>query len=512
MIKTAVTRPPKRREDIMHGFKALQYAEDPYLREFGIQIRPQMTRTKAVLLQNPEVTFGNEKINPRMSGRWDLRGKRFIEPNSNVLECWGFVVCGNCCSRQQAEQFASEFMRIFKGHGGKVTSRAKILEYAFSRGDYGDFCKFAWDDLKSAFTAFPDIIFFIVPDKNVLNYERIKKNMDCRFVTPSQVLHVGHVKTCKAQYISNVAMKVNAKLGGSTCRIAGSSPNAPPFFKVPTMMIGVDVTHHGADTPSASIAAITMSTDRFATKYMASVEANGQKEEILRPEVTQTLFPRMLRYWVSANNTAPAHVYYLRDGTDEGQFENIVKMEVNEFRRCFREAGMPAPKFTVIIATKRHHIRFFPQAHDKNAADRNGNPLPGTLVERDATHPHHFDFYLCSHVAIQGTARPVHYQVLADEAQVPVGLLQKMLYHQCYQYVRSTTPVSLHPAVYYAHLAAGRAKSHENIPSSRKEIVSGKEGFPLRRDPSEVYDSEVKSGTVYPLLPMSQPNIPEDKK
>ncbi|KAI0394409.1 Piwi-domain-containing protein [Xylariaceae sp. FL0594] len=511
MIKVAVTRPPKRREDIMGGFNAFKFDKDPYLAEFGIQVRPQMTRTKAVLLQNPEVTFGNEKVNPRMSGRWDLRGKRFVEPNTCEITSWGFVVCGNCCSRQQAEHFGGEFLRVYKAHGGRVTCRPKIVEYAFSRGDYGEFCKLAWNDIGVAFKKHPDIIFFIVPDKNMLNYERIKKNMDCRFITPSQVLHVGHVKKCNAQYISNVAMKVNAKLGGSTCRVTGPNPNASPFFKGPTMIIGMDVTHHSADTPSASIAAMTMSIDKFATRYMARVEANGPREEVVRPDVTTALFPKMLKYWMEVNGTAPVHVYYLRDGTDEGQFEYILKYEVGQLRRLIREANVAEPKFTVIIATKRHHIRFFPQPHDKNAADRNGNPLPGTLVERDATHPRHFDFYLCSHVAIQGTARPVHYQVLVDEAGVPPNHLQKMLYHQCYQYVRSTTPVSLHPAVYYAHLAAGRAKSHENVPSSRKEMISGKEGFPLRRDPAEVYAAQVKSGYIVPLLPMSRAEIPEER-
>jgi eukaryotic translation initiation factor 2C len=56
-----------------------------------------------------------------------------------------------------------------------------------------------------------------------------------------------------------------------------------------------------------------------------------------------------------------------------------------------------------------------------------------------------------------------------------------MIYEHCYQYMRSTTPVSLcefsnitfhdkadelDPAVYYAHLASNRARSHERVPAS----------------------------------------------
>lgn len=54
-----------------------------------------------------------------------------------------------------------------------------------------------------------------------------------------------------------------------------------------------------------------------------------------------------------------------------------------------------------------------------------------------------YDFYLCAHSAIQGTARPVHYHVILDEAGVPPNEFQRMVYQMSYQYMRSTTPVSL---------------------------------------------------------------------
>ena len=122
------------------------------------------------------------------------------------------------------------------------------------------------------------------------------------------------------------------------------------------------------------------------------------------------------------------------------------------------------PKITVVVASKRHHIRFFP---DRGiGADRNANPVPGTIVERDVTSPFDWDWYLCAHSAIQGTARPVHYQVLMDEIKVGSNQIQNWIYECSYQYMRSTTPVSLFPAIYYAHLAADRGRAHENTPAS----------------------------------------------
>jgi len=50
------------------------------------------------------------------------------------------------------------------------------------------------------------------------------------------------------------------------------------------------------------------------------------------------------------------------------------------------------PKFVVTIASKRHHIRFFAPGNKPSYAYEDGNPKPGTLVERDVTHPYEFDF------------------------------------------------------------------------------------------------------------------------
>lgn len=39
--------------------------------------------------------------------------------------------------------------------------------------------------------------------------------------------------------------------------------------------------------------------------------------------------------------------------------------------------GPKAPKLTVVVCVKRHHTRMFPT----EAGDKNGNVLPGTVVE-----------------------------------------------------------------------------------------------------------------------------------
>ena len=206
----------------------------------------------------------------------------------------------------------------------------------------------------------------------------------------------------------------------------------------------------------------------------------------------------------------PAHVYYFRDGISERQYLPFLEQEVSSIKEVFLEKcdfkEERVPKFTVVVCEKRHHIRFFPSQGP--GADKNGNPVPGTLVERDVTHPREYDMYLNSHSAIQGTARPTHYQVVLDEANVPVDQFQTLLYEHCYQYQRATTPVSIFPAVYYAHIAAWRAACHINIQENdriaQRQIAYETSGGVKQKDyqaPEGVILSQPP-----PLLKMEQSN------
>ena len=236
------------------------------------------------------------------------------------------------------------------------------------------------------------------------------------------------------------------------------------------MIIGADVSHPAPGSPQASMAAMTMSMDMTASRYAAGVQSNGHRVEMITPINIENTLSDLLQHWMVTvgGGRLPQHVYYFRDGVSEAQYIPLLENEVADLKKLFSnksEGKLPPPKMTVIVAEKRHHIRFFPTVG--LGADKNGNPVPGTIVERDVTHPFENDFYLCAHSAIQGTARPTHYHMLKDEANVPVDRFQQLLYDHCYQYQRATTPVSLFPAVYYAHLASLRAVSHINEPVTR---------------------------------------------
>jgi eukaryotic translation initiation factor 2C len=502
MIKFAVTRPPQRRQDIMAAAQRVAWDKDKFLSDFGFKVDCNFAKTKAKLIKNPEIQFGgNAKLNPGMTGRWDLRGKKFFKPNSEPLTSWAFVVTDGCVDKQTLDNFVRAFKQAYQGHGGRIANDPML--HNLDRGlSQNLVVEQSYKATGNNFRKTPQILFYILPKKEAWLYERLKKSLDCRYGVVSQMLNVSHVRKAAPQYCSNVCMKVNAKLQGATCRIPGPTPTQSAFFKRPTIMIGADVGHPAHGSAQASMAAMTMSMDRDAAVYHAKCETNGFRVEIIQPQTIYSILRPMLQNWSKAMPGAkPEHVFYFRDGVSEGEFAQVMEIEVKEIRRNIKETFGTDAKITVIIATKRHHVRFFPEKGDKN-----GNPLPGTLVEREVTHPFHYDFYLCSHVAIQGTARPVHYHVLHDEIKMEPDELQKMIYHQCYAYQRATTPVSLHPAVYYAHIAGQRARAHEDQASSERMP----EREQPQRDPRKIYkdsdpyaDSSIRKGAeTKPLLPL----------
>lgn len=76
-----------------------------------------------------------------------------------------------------------------------------------------------------------------------------------------------------------------------------------------------------------------------------------------------------------------------------------------------------------------------------------------------------WDFYLQSHTALHGTARPAHYFVLVDEIfkyhtkeELPRGCNNPSDLLYMIMSCRSITSVSIPPPVYYADVACDRAR------------------------------------------------------
>ncbi|CAI7592058.1 unnamed protein product [Penicillium bialowiezense] len=496
MIQWCATRPPKRLEHARQAKEMLQHKDDPVLKAYGMKISEKMIKTKARLLPSPEIQFGgNRKHNPGHLGTWDLRGKKFFKGNEKALSRWGvgfFAGHRRSISHDQALQWADQFVKMYKSMGGDISERPVVKPL---NEDVGSSVKKLYDEVASRGHGEPQLLIFIVPDKDSWVYLRIKRSADCRYGTPSQVLQAPHCAANKPQYHANVLMKVNAKLGGITARVIPKTKGSG--LRPGSMIIGADVTHPMMGVWTPSLAAMSVSANATATRYMGGCETNGDRVEIIRDKVAEYILHPMVAEWKATvgEGKAPQFVYYFRDGVSASEYRRVLTEEVPAIRNSIAHA-CSAPvwegKMCVVVANKRHNLRAFPDHKNRQVSDPNGAPLPGTLIDKDVTSPHDWDFLLYSHIALQGTPRPVHYHVLLDEIGLKPNDLENMINDHCYQYIRSTTSVSVHPAIYYAHLISVRARHHEDVP-----ITSGPQSGP-----------EVKTTNPKPKEPRAKRLLP----
>lgn len=501
MIKFAVSGPDKRKAAMLLGKQLLNWENDVYLKNYNLQVSNDTIKTTARILPNPTIEFGGKIENPGTKGRWDLRGKKYLSTNPQELKAWGigFMPGRVKPDRAAIERVAQDIARDYRSYGGRVANAPPHIMPL--PPDAGQAVELLFQGTGNNFKMRPQLLIFLVQDKGSFNYLRIKKSADCRYGVVSQVMQIAQCMKGNPQYYGNVLMKVNAKLGGCTSRV---KPNPTSGFKGtfggPTMFIGADVSHPSPGSMEPSMAAITMSMDRHAGRYAAACQTNGHRVEIISQANMINILTPLTKKWIGdvGGNNLPKQIYYMRDGVSEGQFAHVMQQEVMFIRKVMNDiTGKPwGGQITTVVASKRHHVRAYPKPGDSTAGDSKNNPLPGCLIERDVTSPREFDFFLYSHIALQGTSRPVHYTIISDEANHQPNFIQNMIYEHCYQYMRSTTSVSLHPAVYYAHLASNRAKAHLNLPASGGP--TGGPGFKQNQAPS----SDAPSSEAAPLINM----------
>lgn len=291
-----------------------------------------------------------------------------------------------------------------------------------------------------------------------------------------------------AQYIANVAMKFNLKLGGSNHFVKFNFPLNE------TMVVGIDVTHPSPSSSekAPSVAGMVASVDANLGQWPAILRRQGVARQEMVTALQEMLSTRLV-LWRAKNKVLPKNILVYRDGVSEGQYDIVIKDELPLLRNACQELYPQAaqkqgyPHITIIIVGKRHHTRFYPTSAQN--ATKTHNNRPGTVVDRGVTEARNWDFFLQPHAAIKGTARPIHYFVIHDEIfhlmprQDAVDRLEALTHNLCYVYGRATKAVSVATPAFYADIVCERARCYLNrlfddpAPSSDSSKKGGASAF-----------------------------------
>ncbi|XP_021749109.1 protein argonaute 4-like isoform X2 [Chenopodium quinoa] len=467
LIESSRQRPLEKMTMLTEARKTNKYATETMLQSCGVSIASTFTQVEGRVLAAPKLIVGRgEEVVPR-AGCWNLNGKMLAEPMS--VHSWAVV---SFRSSFDPSMVCTYFAKSGEMMGISVKPPICIIEENKSYRQAPPAIRvekiLEQLDLKlkplkaqsNKKKTLPDFILCLLPNKNSDIYGPWKRKTLIELGISNQCISSSKLDM---QYFTSLLLKINAKLGGLHSRLA-IEWNSPVLSKKPTIIFGMDVCHGSTglhDFPS--IASVVSSRCwPSMSHYRASVRSQSSKAEII-----ESLFKPMpgngdkdegmirellLDFFSTSGKVKPSHVIIFRDGVSEGQFKQVLNVEFHQILEACKLLDSDwHPKFTIIIAQKRHHTKFF------QSRQQHQNVPPGTVVDSKICHPHYYDFYMCPHAAYAGTARPIHYHVLLDEIGISSDELQELVHSLSYVYQKCTKAISIVTPIRYAHLAASKA-------------------------------------------------------
>lgn len=454
MIKATAQKPHIRTSSIEKAYAERSYATDETVNAFGIGVESSMLQVQGRVLDAPRIIYRDTaQVAPQM-GAWQARNVSMF--SSSRLEHWGVLNLESRTRQNDVVSFVNVLSRTAHECGIIIDDPVEIV-MSSQREDYQQSVFKAVDLVKRATGGKIQMLLIVLPFQDPKAYGELKRVCDTVVGVPNQCMLSKHIQKKNAMYCRNILMKMNVKLGGVNS-VIDSAPSDSYLFNRPAIVFGCDVTHGAPGSSQMSIAALVASMDAYPYRFECEVRGQEARKEVVT-ELESMARALLLRFYINTNGKKPERILFYRDGVSEGQFEKVLKFELGALRAACQsiEKGY-TPTISFVVVQKRHHARFF--VTNRGDSDRSGNVPPGTIVDTAVVHPRQFDFYLVSHSGIQGTSRPTHYHVIWDENEFTADILQEITYRMCYMFARCNRSVSVVPAVYYAHLAAFRARFH----------------------------------------------------
>ncbi|PON71213.1 Exonuclease/helicase-like [Trema orientale] len=514
LLRATCQRPHERQKSIEAMVRKTNYSEEALVKEFGIHVGNEMAMVDARVLPPPLLIYhgtGKEAMeNPRM-GQWNMINKKFV--NGGAVDYWA---CVNFSSRNQDVHhcFCKDLINMCNGRGMAFQGRPVIPSRPYPANQIEKVLVDVHAQCNKILTGKQlQLLIVILPDFTG-SYGTIKRVCETELGIVSQCCQPRQAAKGNRQYLENLSLKINIKVGGrNTVLHDAIQRRIPNVSDVPTIIFGAAITHpHPGEDSSPSITAVVASMDwPEVTKYRGLVSAQHHREEIIQDlyksyqdPVKGFVHGGMIRELLIAfrrsTGVKPKRIIFYRDGVSEGQFSQVLLYEMDAIRKaCASLEDGYLPPVTFVVVQKRHHTRLFPaDPNSRDLTDWSGNILPGTVVDTQICHPTEFDFYLNSHAGIQGTNRPTRYHVLFDENRFSADAMQLVTNSLCYTYARCTRSVSVVPPAYYAHLAAFRARYYiEGDISDEASSSGGTRNAPRVVRPLPVIKDNVKDVMFY---------------
>nr|XP_043632802.1 protein argonaute 4A-like [Erigeron canadensis] len=456
LVEKSRQKPQERMKALTDALGKSNYHADPLINSTGITISTTITEVEGRVLEPPKLKSGRGGDLFPHGGRWNFKNKVI---NSS------FMVGSN--ARCNIAALSRDLVRCCRAKGMDLDDPYEIIEESpqFRHASAPDRVGKMFEAIRKALPGSPLFLLCILPErKNSDIYGPWKRKCLVDFGIVTQCM--APTARINDQYLTNLLLKINAKMGGINSMLSLEHLRSIPLVsETPTIIFGMDVSHGAAGRSDVPSIAAVVSSRKWPciSRYRASVRTQSSRVEMIDdlfkplpptkedPKKDEGMIRELLEdFYQSTPRLKPQNIIIFRDGVGESQFNQVLNIELEAIMQAckFLEENWD-PKFTVIVAQKIHHTKFFQSNSPLNVP-------PGTIIDSKVCHPKNNDFYLCAQNGAIGTTRPTHYQVLLDQIGFSADQLQELVHSLSYVYQRSTSAISVVAPVCYAHLAAGQ--------------------------------------------------------
>eukprot|EP01053_Blabericola_migrator_P003001 Blabericola_migrator_1__3000@NODE_186_length_11793_cov_118_761556_g161_i0_p1_GENE_NODE_186_length_11793_cov_118_761556_g161_i0NODE_186_length_11793_cov_118_761556_g161_i0_p1_ORF_typecomplete_len988_score173_67Piwi/PF02171_17/7_5e64PAZ/PF02170_22/3_2e12PAZ/PF02170_22/3_2e03ArgoMid/PF16487_5/1_1e062Hacid_dh/PF00389_30/0_11_NODE_186_length_11793_cov_118_761556_g161_i0864311606 len=474
--------PPQQRLRAIKDLVTDNWGNNDIFKFFNLNLNLDLVIIRSIVLEPPRIRYVSEQVaDPAANnrdGEWDVRPETQFFQGQSVGR-WAYVHCVRGM-KQEAQRCWAELAMWASRLGMRLQDQPCIVLDYKNPDAYDpralpikrdEFMRMS-SELRNQGLEF---ILVGIDAKPSPDRQMGKELLDRICVSSFCNLRTFTKKSSNA-YFYNFLSKVNAKCQGInhvTAQVKiNNTASAYDLFalrNLHTCVMGADVTHPSAQQRDGaflppSYAALVGSFDPHGVQFLHSVRAQPAGSDMI------VYFKEMLCEVLNRRSHCiqkpwPTTIVYLRDGVSDGDLDNLIQAELSLFAVAYQENGLPPPKLLCFSIKKRHETRLFP----KNAMNDSQNlPAGSVVVDSLVSFLPWPNFYLLSHRAIKGTARPAKYVVVRDDLRDFNPRLRdqpqsEYIMHQaalcfefCHQYCRCPKSISIPAAVQYAHLLAFR--------------------------------------------------------
>ncbi|KAJ3410228.1 Eukaryotic translation initiation factor 2C, partial [Chytridiales sp. JEL 0842] len=282
VIKIAAVPPPERQKSIMDGRQKLQ-TDSNLLSQWGVSIQPQMKEVEGRVLPDPILSGAGNVDFKAANGVFDYTKVRANFFKSVSVVCWSVAVFADerRLPYDAVCKFMSDLFRACQQKGMKVDARP-FEDVVVYRERYSIEETLQEANIR-ALRNTPNAVesgkkvaqlVFCIMDPFQNAYDEIKFVAETKMGLMTQCFKSVHILKTKPGMTTNLALKVNAKLGGVNTIVDPKRNLNVLGQPIPTMVMGADVTHPppaAANSGGVSIAAVVASMDAKFAEYRSAI-------------------------------------------------------------------------------------------------------------------------------------------------------------------------------------------------------------------------------------------------